>query len=128
MTDKSAQEHFKQALAGDIIFVERPISAHPVKGYQKLFGKLRPQVVHVAALVTPSEVLETNFGKRAFTLALPEWMTARPRNNDEFFRILRNVNFDLSEKQTKMTAAGSYFLGEKYNIWDVWDENPHGLG
>ena len=126
MNETRIQSNYAAPISGDIIFVVSPNEKHAVKTYQKAFSKPQPDVVHVAVIVTPIDVLETNFGKHAFTLTPPEWKDAR--GEGEFYRIMRRTDLPLADKQDKMTEAGTYFLDEKYNISDVFTEKPHRLG
>lgn len=122
-------------MSGDVIFVVSAENKHPVKAYQKTFRKPRPEIVHVATVLTPIDVLETNIekrggvfpaGKHAFAISPTVWKEGR--ESGEEYHILRRTNVSLEQKQSQMTESGAYFLGEKYNIFDVLSSEPHRLG
>ncbi|MEM7530167.1 MAG: hypothetical protein AAF416_21375, partial [Pseudomonadota bacterium] len=117
MHERQLQLQYEHPLSGDIIFVASTRGKHAVKTYQKAFQKPHPDIVHVAAVVTPIDFIETNFRKHAFTMTPNEWRANR--RECDTYRILRRTDLSITRKQEAMTEAGAYFLNEEYNIMDV---------
>ena len=126
MDDTQDQARCDFPISGDIIFVVSTNGAHPVMAYQTALSRPRPELVHVATVLTPVDVLEANIGKRtliiptakrAITLPPREWSEARGKNQK--YRILRRTDISLQSKQERMIEAGSRTSTVRGRFWTV---------